>query len=397
MPAVAKGTLVALLAVALSGCGAGPDVTGQTGRVAGWILGDEPALQIGVVEGPPEYAFTSIVAAWRWDDGTVVVAESRHRELRLYDSAGRFVRAAGGPGEGPGEFTALSFAGPYRGDSILVWDSGARRVSVFTGEGQLGRTRTLFFESEPQGVEIRGFSSPLFHGTLADGDMVVTPPAFVLASETAPDPSRAIRWYSAEAEPLGEIGSLPAMPSPAAAFTPQMLLLGPGAVPSPPFRQSAALAVGEDRVFFGPGTDYEIHVVGTDGSELAVIRSSHRDLAVDEDARQSYLNQQRQVFADRPQEALEEVLSQMPFPEFLPPYSRLLSDADGHLWVEDYPLPGQPRSWSVFDREGRRIAEVEVPAHFEVYDIGQDYLLGVETDDLDIPHVKLYSLSRTPD
>lgn len=105
----------------------------------GWRLGTEPSLRIGVVDGPEELQFMRIVGARRLADGRIVVVDAGAAQVRFYDSAGRFIDAYGGQGSGPGEFRSISWAGPYRGDSLAVWDTGARRLTVIDLQSREGR------------------------------------------------------------------------------------------------------------------------------------------------------------------------------------------------------------------------------------------------------------------
>src|SRR5690606_1239133 len=67
-------------------------------------LAAEPMLELGVLEGAPEYQLHGVVHAIRLPDGEVAIANAGSREVRLYDQNGRFLRAFGREGDGPGEF-----------------------------------------------------------------------------------------------------------------------------------------------------------------------------------------------------------------------------------------------------------------------------------------------------
>jgi hypothetical protein len=86
----------------------------------------------------------------------------------------------------------------------------------------------------------------------------------------------------------------------------------------------------------------------------------------------------------------------MSLPKTLPPYAAFVVDSDDLLWVQDYPRPQFPTvRWSIFDRSSRAIAEAAMPTHFEVYEIGRDYVLGRYLDPEEaVPEVRLYRLSR---
>lgn len=75
-------------------------------------------LEVGVRDGPPEYTLTEVISVRTMDGGGLVVAESRTRELRIFDGAGRHVRTLGGIGEGPGEFSSLSTLSGLSGDTL---------------------------------------------------------------------------------------------------------------------------------------------------------------------------------------------------------------------------------------------------------------------------------------
>lgn len=83
------------------------------------------------------------------------------------------------------------------------------------------------------------------------------------------------------------------------------------------------------------------------------------------------------------------------WPAVYPAHGRLLVDALDNLWIEEYPVPGETqRSWTVFDRRGRKTATVSVPYAYRVMTIGVDYVLGVWRDELDVDYVRVYALFK---
>ena len=89
-----------------------------------------------------------------------------------------------------------------------------------------------------------------------------------------------------------------------------------------------------------------------------------------------------------------EVLASLPAPEFRPAYSALTTDRTGNLWMRETALPGEPNGWTVFDPDGGMLGPIELPAGFEPLRIGDDFVLGVVTDDLGVERVQLYSLEK---
>ncbi|UCF41612.1 MAG: hypothetical protein JSW43_04590, partial [Gemmatimonadota bacterium] len=130
-----------------------------------WGLAPEPLLQIGVLEGDPEYQLHRVTGAARLPDGGVVVANGGTHELRFYDAAGRFSHAVGRKGGGPGEFANLSALWTVAGDSLVAWDWGASRMSFFDAAGGFARTVAITI------VEGRGLPLPV--GRFPDGQLLV--------------------------------------------------------------------------------------------------------------------------------------------------------------------------------------------------------------------------------
>jgi hypothetical protein len=88
----------------------------------------------------------------------------------------------------------------------------------------------------------------------------------------------------------------------------------------------------------------------------------------------------------------------MEFPSTLPAYTALIVDSEDLVWVRAFPRgTGAAAPWSVFSSSGALVAEVALPRHLEVFEIGGDYLLGRYFDPVDaIPEVRLYRLDRGP-
>jgi hypothetical protein len=78
----------------------------------------------------------------------------------------------------------------------------------------------------------------------------------------------------------------------------------------------------------------------------------------------------------------------------MPFYQAALADAEGNLWVQDFSPGEPPAGWSVFDPEGRFLGAVAMPDRFRPQQIGDDFILGVARDELDVERVQLYALEK---
>ncbi len=94
------------------------------------------------------------------------------------------------------------------------------------------------------------------------------------------------------------------------------------------------------------------------------------------------------------------------FPDFMPVFEEIRVARDGHVWVRtnliefldflDLDPPPTPGRWDVFTPEGRWLGEVVTPPGFDIHEIGDDYLLGVVSNELDVQFVAAFPLERSP-
>ena len=87
----------------------------------------------------------------------------------------------------------------------------------------------------------------------------------------------------------------------------------------------------------------------------------------------------------------------LPVAEHFPAFSSIIADAAGHLWVRKYDFPNEEMPaplWTVFDAQGQVLGFVETPADLQIYEIGEDYILGRKRDELGVEYVQLWPLDR---
>ena len=85
----------------------------------------------------------------------------------------------------------------------------------------------------------------------------------------------------------------------------------------------------------------------------------------------------------------------MPFPDTFPVFQRFVADHVGNLWVEQYRRVGQEATrFDVFDPDGRYLGMVTGPNGLRIFEIGDDYVLGRWSDDLDVHHVRVHALIK---
>jgi hypothetical protein len=371
----------------LAACGLGLTLgllaTNEARTRQGWTIEPDPVLTLGADPADTAVLFSTVVGATRLSDGNILVGDHGAFALHLFSGAGAPVRRLGRKGAGPGEIGYLK-ALLRCGDSLVTLDIEPRRASVFSLAGTY--VRSFRFGSPEAG------NSP-YH-TACNGLGVFAHYGWELPRDMKDGAYRPVVpfWTSgADSGVRKVIGHFPGSERFGLVVdgTPR------GTRPLPLGKQSD-VAVGPDRVYVGTADRFEILVFDPGGNPADTIRQATASL---ETTRADIENAKQKELASNDETwraSIERDYARMPFPKTVPAYTDLVVDSDGNLWVQEFPRVRSSRvRWVVFNSAGTRLAELSLPTDLEVYEIGQDYVLGrYLSADESIPQVRLYRLHR---
>lgn len=368
-----------------------------------WSVGQDPLFVLRAFDDSDQNRLldpTSIDVDAR---GRIIVGDGNQvgwDAVLVYDSAGKFLFQAGRSGRGPGEFGQLWWASAYRGDSIVAFDMSGDQLSIFSPEGRFVRslrTPNLTVPRPPEGTY--GYTAGA-DAAFGDGDFLAYPSG-LLDIEKGPGPA----WYkhlllklSATGEAWDTLGTFEISQQFWTGTRQDQYWFAPIAV----------AAVGHDVLYFGRGDSFQVEVYDAGGRMTRIVRRSHQPRAVTDELR----NQLKTWYLDRAKssprmndqmlERMRQSVEAAPFAETLPPYSAMLLDPTGHLWVEEFrwivhderqPIAG-PTHWSVFDPEGVWLGNVEMPADFILRKVAEHRVYGFVIDEVGVKEVYAHSLDR---
>jgi hypothetical protein len=358
----------------------------------GWSVASDPTLSIGTFQGEPEDQLFQVQGASRLPDGRVAVANAGSGEIKVFDAGGQFLLAHGRKGEGPGEFERPVIVGSSGRDTLVVVDNQLRRISwIHPDEGFLG--------SVPISSDLGGGAYP--QGMFADGTVILGG-GFYWSSDSGVELTsgysrRATSFWSVapDGHLVTDFGQFPG-----AEFFMLVTDEGGGAISMRarliPFGKHSMQAVGSDHFFVASGDAWEISALGPDGGVRKLIRFLRDPLPVRSEDLEAVIQEEIDEAGD-PSSAQEirAEFQDMPVPDLMPAFAGLHVDVHGFLWVEEYRRPGDetPR-FDILDPTGRWVGRVSLPPGFEILEIGDDHLLCLFRDELEVEYVKLLSLQR---
>ncbi len=345
-------------------------------------LAPRPSVVIGTLDGDEMYQLHQVSHLRELSDGRILVAMGP--DMRFFDRAGRFVSKAGGRGRGPGEFQYIQDLVVLPGDTLLALNF--RDQVTLAPDGKYVRQKAL---------DLAPLSSDGFFSEganlLANGDLLA--PQY--KSESPADPPRSqlgrplLRYVmfdvaSGTVTRLLESGGL------------RQMMVGASNHAVQPFSPHAQVAAGRDRVYVGDNDTTFVLAFDLAGRPQGRITVADRPTPVTA----QHLAASRQqalewIGSDRARlERFEAGWSAVPKPTRFPYWGRLLVDRLGNLWVSSPSIPDAPSTWTMFDRDGRRIGAVQMPLRFDPREIGPDHVLGVARDADGVEFVHRYALIR---
>jgi len=362
-----------------------------------WSVSFEPQVTIGVLDGSVEYQLYDVVAAARQSDGDLMVVDGGTRELRIYDSDGVFLAKSGGRGSGPGEFQNPVQVLVLPGDTLLVWDDALARVSRFDPTGNLVDMRTV-----DRGTIAKAVEPPLYPGPvqlLPDGDLLVrlTEKTMVKGGkQSSSDAGRARSGALRVSADYERIDTLMFFGD--AELVRVSAPWGEWRIALPRATTTVMAVQGsESRTCIGDQKVAEVSCFGPDASRTS-IRWSSQEVAITEADVTKWRDTTVAMLAGKLSESeVLSVLDQVIVPAVRPPFSSIIIDAVGNLWVEQGPSSGRDAGsidYFVFDRDGVFLGTVILPP-VVVLDIGDDYIIGVYEDDLEVEYLQVFEIIKS--
>ena len=319
------------------------------------------------------------------------VVNAGDQRIRIFGPDGVHEATFGGRGQGPGEFRYIIDIAEV-GDSLRV--TGMRRVTWMTLEGSVIRTEPLDWTGLTERLASTayfGSGSPLSDGGyLLNAELrrelplpggIVRPPQPVFRTGPSMDGVDTLGIFPGIEQV--DLGS---------AERPDYWVL--------PFARRTLVAHGGSPsiVYVAANESHDVLQFSVDGSLRRVLRPLRSSAPATRSDFDAWKTEMLALLEGRPGVAADEIeprMDRLPVPDSLPPYQHLIVAINGSLWA-GLGQPGIGRQealdYILFSSTGTPLGHVSVPERFQLLEVGDNYVLGVSRDELDVQTLQLFEL-----
>lgn len=318
-------------------------------------------LSIGLSNNPDE-AFSEIGTLVMDRAGHIIVLDSKDKKVKVFDGEGKFLRAIGKPGQGPGEVELPTGIQVTGAGEIMVEDAGTRRLSFFKLTGEFLRHVSF---AEKMGLV----------------NLILDSRGNYLGREIGLSGNKMffeIKKYDPQLKPLFTLDKIE-FPVPLPGSGTKMNLMELISIYQ--FDQAG-------NIYYGRNVKYEIKVISPEGKLIRTIEKDYDRVKIT----QADIDEMLERVGSAGVAGIN-VKEMFEFPEYFPPFQFFLLDEEGRMMVRTFNKGKAKDEYEVdvFDREGRFIAQLVTKADLRLWQAGKLY--GIEETEEGLRIIKRYHLS----
>ncbi len=368
---MSRASVATMLGCVISGCGGESPTPGDS----------EGTSTIEVLwaheRGADGREFEQILGAVTLPSGVIAVADHMAARVHFFSSTGSSLAWSGGTGSGPGEFRDLTAFGSSRDGTAWAFDRSLRRVTWFREDGQMARLAPVETDVASWGSNMLG---ELDSGALVLVEKTVPFPDAQRTTPTYRDSTHMVAYLPGDSV-ASAIGRFPLFD-----MTVGRNSRGPTTSlhPHGPRLQATVDRRGHG-VWVGFSETPEIRLFSAAG---VVLDSMPVPLAP-----RKATPAENAVIEERRARLRLDPASLPEAPTHMPLFGRILSSAEGDVWVEVIVEPGDKPQWVLLRQDRSEPVTVTLPRRFTLLEVNGTRILGVSRDEDDVETL-VYAILR---
>ena len=368
------------------------DVLTEPSSLPQWSLDSVPMRVLTGMETGDSGAFAFVGPVRLLPDNGLVVGDVASSRLLVYAPDGRYARAHGKRGDGPGEMRRLESVTVDPSGTITTFDASSRRLSYWSPETGFLRSVSI---ADAGSLDAWPADASPWRDGLVVLQLAITP------QDSLPASTGLRRWPMRAHLSLRDSSGKILKTSPT--FEGMYSGLDERGDTRLPFSNRPFFMAAKDRVYFGSGDAFQISWVDTTFGTKGEIRWPLRNERLTSEEVERVRAEAIALLSRRPlpPDPFGRSFARELLPEHRPSIGRVFLDDNGLLWVERFEatrlgtavqVPGD--QWSVLRDDGQPVAILRLPPKTRLEDVRGDLAVVVRRDSLDVQTVVIHRLIR---
>jgi len=279
----------------------------------------------------------------------IFVTDKNANNIKVFSKEGKFLKLIGQKGQGPGDLLWPSYL-CYNGKSIIVWENGNKRFSLFSDSGDFKKIVKLSVNINIQSIKAH-------------------PQGFILiesekrAKKNNDGQICLIDLYSEDFSLIRNIYEHKVLRGKYVSIPNKIYI-------STPYQPDVSWDISPNgNVIIGYQKDFEILIFNIEKNKSKFIKHSYKPSLITLEDKKEVFDSYRVVEAPgKYKDPPNEVISKIPFPKYCPAFGKIAVDPKGYLWIFP-PMRKETKMcpfFDVFDQEGLFINRVEIISGLEM-------------------------------
>lgn len=355
-------------------------------------VADQPTTVIGR-SNAPGHELIYVRSGGVLDDGSIAILNVGTHDIRFFDRDGGLLSTLGRQGQGPGEFLNPRSARFFPNGAVIVADIGSQRMTSFDETGSVVDEQRIHFH-EGERVPLRSWDPPLENGLLPMATLDVSLFESVRREEGLYEDTVVIDIFDD-----GNVRTSLRYPRGVAFHAREAQR---GLTRPVPFSDAILYSWGPDRVVVGTTHGRIFDAFDPDGERLEAFEAQGEVGRVEEADWLGYQRALRQELDDpiriRGRQVggapVDRFLAETPRSAERPLFDDIYVDDLARLWLREFGYASDGDTWQVVTLDRESVDRVELPAGSRVLAAGEEWVLVLQKDGLDVEYVSLYEVRR---
>ena len=161
-----------------------------------------------------------------------------------------------------------------------------------------------------------------------------------------------------------------------------------------PLGPQASIAISDSRVYVGVGDSSRLLAYSLDAAQQSTVPLQVQRRTPSRAMHDASIQRSLSMVPLPARGRASQMAATVPLRDQMPTHGDIFADPTGTLWITTT-FPGDPATRLLaVDQNGRTLGSLTLPRNIAVHEVGRDYVIGLYSDEDELPHIVVYRFRR---